>query len=116
MQQSSLHPTVLPLIPCPSILLHQPQNLSPNTYGVELPPYHPLALAYPANVGHDLTALPWYPTPLANMALIQKVALESSVDSPYLEQVLLQWAIHLQAHYDWNSLLKGVLAPSEFFP
>ena len=35
-------------------------------------------------------------------------------DSPYFEQVIRQWVIQLQTHYDWSSMLKAALDPSVF--
>lgn len=38
---------------------------------------------------------PLVPKPLADLALFRKAARESRPDSPYFEQVLKQWTIHL---------------------
>lgn len=54
------------------------------------------------------------PTPLADLSLIRKVANESGPNLPYLEQVLRQWAMHLQTYYDWYCLMKAVLEPVVF--
>lgn len=34
--------------------------------------------------------------------------------TPYFEQVLKQWAMQLQTHYDWSSILKAVIEAPVF--
>lgn len=38
--------------------------------------------AFPVNLGSDVAASPWIPTPLADLALIIKAASDSAPDSP----------------------------------
>lgn len=45
----------------------------------------------------------------ADLALIREIANELGLDSPYFEQVLRQWALHLQTYYALDNLLKVVL-------
>ena len=68
--------------------------------------------AFPVNVGPNASIQPWIPTP--PHCLTFQAAGESGPDSLYLEQVLTQWAINLQTHYDWYTLLKACLDPPAF--
>lgn len=34
--------------------------------------------------------------------------------TPCFEQVLKQWAMQLQTHYDWSSILKAIIEPPVF--
>lgn len=58
-------------------------------------------LSFPVNVGPSAAAQSWVPTPFADLALIRNAANEYTPDSPYFEQVLRQWAMQLQTHYNW---------------
>lgn len=71
-------------------------------------------MSFPGNVGPSGAIQPWIPTPLADLSLIHKVTNESARNLPYLEQVLRQWAMHLQTYYDWYCLMKAVLEPVVF--
>lgn len=71
-------------------------------------------MPFPVNVGPSGAIQPWIPTPLADLSLICKVASESGPNLPYLEQVLRQWAMHLQTYYDWYCLMKAALEPVVF--
>lgn len=54
------------------------------------------------------------PTLLADVALLIKAANNSVSDSPYFEQILKQWTMHLQTYYYWYNLPKAVLNPTIF--
>lgn len=64
--------------------------------------------AFPVNLSPDAVTRPCIPTPQADLALIRKAANNSDLKSPYFEQVLKQWSMHLQTYYDWYNLLKPV--------
>lgn len=70
--------------------------------------------SFPVNLDPNAVTRPWIPTPRADLALIRKTANDSGSESPYFEQELKQWAMHLQTYYDWYNLLKAVLDPSVF--
>ena len=64
--------------------------------------------AFPVNLSPDAVTRPCMPTPQADVALIRQAANNSDLKSPYFEQVLKQWSMHLQTYYDWYNLLKPV--------
>lgn len=55
--------------------------------------------AFPVSLGPDVVTRPWIPTPLAYLALFRKAANYSGPVSPYFQQVLKQWVMHLQTYY-----------------
>lgn len=87
-------PKSLPAIACPK----------------QLPPTNPFK-TFPVNVGTNASAQPWAITPFADLVLISKAANESSLDSPYFEQILRQWAMQFQTNYESYTVLKVVLDP-----
>lgn len=86
----------------------------PDTPQLKSSGYHPTnPSGFPVNIGANLAAQPWFPTPQTDLSLIHKAANESGPDYPHFEQVLCQWAIHLQTYYDWY-LMKAMPKPTIF--